>query len=242
MSSGRAVRLGAALALLAAMHPSGTALATLRSPASGIAPGPSPSAPAYYRPAILGGRAFPVARSNFLSLLEFGNDWHAPRLRFIGGRWRLVGAHEGIDITGEAGTPVLSMTPGVVENAGWTFYSGTRVGVRGDDGRYYLYAHLSVLGSAASPGARVAAGSPLGLLGNTGYGPPGHRDEFPPHLHFGIQEGSEWISPYPALSALYGATVSATTQSQRKLDALVAEGRQKEWEALAARVYMDFGL
>jgi murein DD-endopeptidase MepM/ murein hydrolase activator NlpD len=198
-----------------------------------------PFKPAYFRPVIVDGKAFPVARSNFLSLLAVPNNWHAPRLRLIDGEWKLVGLHEGIDISAERGTPVVSMTPGIVENAGWSFYSGTRVGVRGDDGRYYLYAHLSIVASGAGPGARVEAGSLLGLIGNTGYGPEGHRDEFPPHLHFGILAGSEWVNPYPTLRALYEETIRVTDREQDALDRLAASSTRRAWDRAAARLYMN---
>jgi murein DD-endopeptidase MepM/ murein hydrolase activator NlpD len=202
---------------------------------------PTP-APAYYRPVVLDGKTFPVARSNFLSLLEFPNNWHAPRMRLINGKWRLVGVHLGIDIVAEQGTPVLAMERGVVENVGWTFYSGTRVGVRGTDGRYYLYAHLSGVQPGVRPGARVAAGSVLGRVGNTGYGPPGHRDEFPAHLHLGIESaGGEWVNPYPLLVRLYDATVAETTRAQTALDRLAAAGKRRAWTQGVERAYMHLG-
>ena len=115
--------------------------------------------PAYYRPVVVDGKAFPVARSNYLALVEFPDSWHAPRLRLVNGKWLLVGVHEGIDILAERGTPVISMEPGVVENVGWTFYSGTRVGVRGVDARYYFYAHLSHVEPGIVVGAKVSAGT-----------------------------------------------------------------------------------
>jgi murein DD-endopeptidase MepM/ murein hydrolase activator NlpD len=194
---------------------------------------------AYYRPVIADGKAFPVARSNYLSYLEFPNSWHAPRLRFVDGRWRLIGVHEGIDIMAERGTPIISMAPGVVENVGWTFYSGTRVGVRGTDGRYYFYAHLSKVQPGISVGAAVSAGTVLGLIGNTGYGAPGHRDEFPPHLHFGIEVGSEWVDPYPSLVMLYAATVRTTERWQANLDRLARAGKSEAWTRAAAGAYMS---
>ena len=198
------------------------------------------AAPGYYRPVISGGKAFPVARSNFLSIIRINSDWHAPRLRLIGGRWLLVGVHEGIDITGEEGTPILSMTPGSVENVGWTFYSGTRVGVRGVDGRYYFYAHLSSVARGIVSGARVVAGQILGRLGNTGYGPPNHRDEFPPHLHFGIEAGNTWVDPYATLVRLYDATVAADELAQRRLDALASKGRQAAWKRAAGALFQVY--
>jgi murein DD-endopeptidase MepM/ murein hydrolase activator NlpD len=198
--------------------------------------------PSYYRPVVVDGMAFPVARSNFLSLIRFWNDWHAPRLRVVDGAWRLIGVHEGIDIAAEPGTPLLAMTSGIVEAVGWTFYSGTRVGIRGDDGRYYFYAHLSSVAPGIAPGVTVSPGELLGRVGNTGYGEPGHRDEFPPHLHFGIQDGSEWVSPYAALARLYDAAVRKDARGQRALDSLAAEGKTEAWQVAAAELYTDFGL
>jgi murein DD-endopeptidase MepM/ murein hydrolase activator NlpD len=241
----RSQRVGVALVLVSlavASSLSPSALAAAR-PAPGLRPSAPPLVPepAYYRPVLQGGMTFPVARSNFLSYVEIASNWHAPRLRLIGGRWLLVGVHEGIDISGEAGTPILAMTAGKVENAGWTFYSGTRVGIRGGDGRYYFYAHFSGIAPGITPGARVSAGTVLGLLGNTGYGPPGHRDEFPPHLHFGIQVGAEWVNPYPLLVSLYGAAVRSSDRGLARLDSLAGRGRSKAWRREAARLFTDFG-
>lgn len=195
----------------------------------------------YWRPVVTDGKVFPVARSSSFALLEFVDDWHAVRLRKIDGKWKPVGVHEGIDITAEPGTPVLSMTAGVVENVGWLFYSGLRVGVRGTDGRYYFYCHFSAVGDGIRPGASVRPGQVLGLVGNTGYGPPGHRDEFPPHLHFGIERGSQWVDPYPTLVDLYGAAVAENGRTQRALDALARQGNRSAWDRLASHSFTSFG-
>jgi murein DD-endopeptidase MepM/ murein hydrolase activator NlpD len=234
--------------LAAAMVAAGTSAAGMSpAPARAIptgaisgspAPGTLVAPPDYYRPIVLHGKAFPLARSNFVSLIQIMADWHAPRLRLVNGRWLLVGVHEGIDISAERGTPVVAMAAGTIENVGWTFYSGTRVGVRGSDGRYYFYAHLSEVNYEILPGAPVQAGQLLGRVGNTGYGPPGHRDEFPPHLHFGIEAGSEWVDPYGLLVDLYAATVGADRRSQTALDELAAGGRRSSWERAAAALYM----
>lgn len=161
----------------------------------------------YERPVAEDGRVFPVARTDWYSVINFTNDWHAPRMRLIDGKWRQVGVHEGTDIFAEPGTPVRSISGGIVENVGWTFYSGWRVGVRGDDGRYWFYAHLFDFARGIAPGARVDPGDRLGVLGNTGYGVrPGHRDEFTWHLHFGLMEANgTWVNPYPMLRDLYRA-------------------------------------
>jgi len=174
-------------------------------------------APAGYQPPKAGaefvlrsGRArpagvFPVARSDWYSVINFSNDWHAPRMRKLNGGWEQVGIHEGNDIFAEPGTPVRATTDGVVERIGWLFYSGWRIGITDDEGRYWFYAHLSEYTPGLSEGARVEAGDRVGAVGNTGYGVrPGHRDEFVAHLHVGIQEPSgEWVNPYPLMKRLY---------------------------------------
>jgi murein DD-endopeptidase MepM/ murein hydrolase activator NlpD len=234
----RRLAVGSAI-LVAALVPSqplsasSTLLASLETPLV--------ADPSYFRPVMVGGKTFPVARSNYLSLIEINNNWHALRLRMVNGKWVPIGVHEGIDISGERGTPILCMEPGVVENVGWTFYSGTRVGVRGVDGRYYFYAHLSAVASGVTLGAHVVTGQMLGRLGNTGYGPPGERDQFPPHLHFGIQVGIRWVDPYRTLVSLYDAAVKADTRAQATLDALAAAGKRSSWEREASDLFTTFG-
>lgn len=183
------------------------------------------------------GFTFPVARTSWLSVIGFQDDWHEPRMRLIGGEWQQVGVHEGLDISAEPGTPVLSMSAGRVEAMGWTFYSGNRVGVRGDDDRYYFYAHLSSF-APLSIGERVRPGTPLGRVGNTGYGPPGHADEFPPHLHVGIQ-GADWVNPYPLISRLYRRSVRATSKHEARLADLARAGDREGFRRLAGRLYAD---
>lgn len=172
-----------------------------------LAPVSTSAASSYERAVVWEGHVFPVARTRWYSVINFTNDWHAPRMRFIDGQWLQVGVHEGTDIFAEPGTPVRAAYPGVIENVGWTFYSGWRVGIRGTDGRYWFYAHLSAYAPGVSPGDSVEAGDALGEVGNTGYGlKPGHRDEFTWHLHFGIQEtDGTWSNPYPLLRLLYRA-------------------------------------
>jgi murein DD-endopeptidase MepM/ murein hydrolase activator NlpD len=193
--------------------------------------------PAWYRPIIVDGFTFPVARANWMSVVEFRNDWHDPRFRFIGGRWQLVGFHEGNDILAEKGTPILSAMAGTVEAVGWTFYSGTRVGVRGVDGKYYFYAHLSRVAPGIAVGARVEPGDVLGLVGNSGYGPPGTEDEFFPHLHFGIEGPSGWENPFPLVRRLYARSVAATTALEDRLVAAGLASQRGTYEDVSARLF-----
>jgi peptidoglycan LD-endopeptidase LytH len=170
---------------------------------------PGSSQVRYLEPVARDGMVFPILRTEWLSLINFRNDWLAPRMRYVDGRWVQVGVHEGNDIFAEPGTPVVAVLSGSVEQLGWTFYSGWRVGIRGDDGRYWFYAHLSSFAPGLGIGDRVEAGQHIGAVGNTGYGnAPGHRDEFIYHLHIGIQEASgTWVDPYPLMRRLYQAAV-----------------------------------
>ncbi len=87
----------------------------------------------------------------------------------------------------------------------------------------------------------LARSNYLSLIENTGYGPPGERDQFPPHLHFGIQLGSQWVDPYGSLVSLYDAAVKADTRSQASLDSLAAAGKRSSWEREASKLFTTFG-
>ena len=176
-----------------------------------LLPSTGSAAEAYLQPVVVDRQAFPVARSSWYSVINFANDWHAPRMRFVDGRWRQIGVHEGTDVFAEPGTPVVAVVSGRVEQVGWTFYSGWRVGIRDAQGRYWFYAHLSAFAPGISIGDRIASGQALGRVGNTGYGNTlGHKDEFTYHLHLGIQRADGvWVNPYPTLRRLYRMAVSA---------------------------------
>jgi len=179
-----------------------------------ITSGPATSAtqrPGYLPPEPRG-NVFPVARTNYYSVINFANDWHDPRMRLVNGEWQQIGVHEGTDVFAEPGTPVRAIAPGTVENIGWLFYSGWRVGVRDVDGRYWFYAHLDGYAEGIVEGARVESGTMLGRLGNTGYGTePGHKDEFTWHLHVGIQEADgTWVNPLRTSSSAGGSWLTGS--------------------------------
>lgn len=114
----------------------------------------------------------------------YENSWMAPR----GSRQER--RHEGCDLFGEEDRPgyypVVSMTSGKVEQVGWLPLGGYRIGIRGEGGGYFYYAHLDSYEQDFQEGQSVQAGQILGFMGNTGYGPEGTRGEFSTHLHLGI--------------------------------------------------------
>jgi len=103
--------------------------------------------------------------------------------------------HQGTDLFDIKGTPIYSVSIGTVEKLGWNRLGGERVGIRGDDGNYYYYAHLDKINPALIIGAHVATGDFLGTMGNTG-----DALSTPDHLHFGIElPNGDWLNPYPFL-------------------------------------------
>lgn len=101
--------------------------------------------------------------------------------------------HTGIDIPAPRNTPILAAGPGVVMWAGWDLFDrrlapsedpyGIAVAVKHDfgyEGRrlYTVYAHMDRVDVV--PGQRVAAGDPLGIIGDTGF-------TTGPHLHFEVR-------------------------------------------------------
>ena len=104
--------------------------------------------------------------------------------------------HEGTDLFGKEGTPIVSICGGKIEQLGWNRLGGERVGVRGDDGNYYYYAHLQYISPKLIKGKRIEAGEFIGGMGHTG-----DALTTPDHLHFGIElPNGQWINPYPFLA------------------------------------------
>lgn len=101
--------------------------------------------------------------------------------------------HEGIDISAGRGTPVRSTTEGIVLRVGLDRLGGQVVSVLGPGGQRHYYAHLDRYGDVHA-GKRVAPGTVLGYVGNTG-----NARTTPPHLHYGIYTGRGAIDPYPLL-------------------------------------------
>lgn len=116
--------------------------------------------------------------------------------RFGGG-----GRHQGQDVFAECGTPLVAAQAGTVERAGFDGAMGNHVVVTRPDGGSQVYMHL-----AGSPEVRtgdpVAAGQPLGAVGETGRATGCH-------LHFEIWDAPGWtrgapIDPVPALRGWEG--------------------------------------
>lgn len=104
--------------------------------------------------------------------------------------------HQGIDIFGNKGTPIVAATEGVVIKVGQDRLGGNVVMVYGPAGYQHYYAHLDQFADL-HVGDRVQAGTVLGTLGNTG-----NARTTPPHLHYGVYAAQGAINPYPLLAAM----------------------------------------
>ena len=90
------------------------------------------------------------------------------------------------DIAAPAGSPVYALADGTVAKAWRTIDPLCGIGLRfrTDDGRTWAYCHLSYLEPSTVTGARLTAGTLIGLVGSTGHATG-------PHLHLGLLPSSE---------------------------------------------------
>lgn len=141
---------------------------------------------------------FPLPRGRYrLDRDTFGDPRHwtpsGPRPR----------PHQGNDLLAARGTPVRSVGPGRVLARGWSPYGGWFILVElAGTGYAAYYSHLDRYAPEVRVGQRVREGQVLGYVGNTGYGPPGTRGKFWPHLHFELRRQGGHpgpVNPYPYL-------------------------------------------
>ena len=94
-----------------------------------------------------------------------------------GMRWGVE--HYGLDIANDIGTPVVSVTDGLVIDAGQATGFGLWVRVRHDDGTIAVYGHINE--TLVAVGQRVIAGQEVATVGNRG-------NSTGPHLHFEVRQ------------------------------------------------------
>lgn len=130
------------------------------------------------------GYVFPV-----YGKVEWSDTWGAARAD--------TGTHEGDDIFGQFGTPVLAVHDGKLNRVGTLPISGNRLWVKTPGGHSFFYAHLSAFSAMARNGAKVKAGDVLGYVGSTG-----DAETTPNHLHFEVHPfDGDAVNPTPFLAA-----------------------------------------
>lgn len=114
----------------------------------------------------------------------YGNSWGAPR---SGGR-----RHQGVDMLAPTGTPIQSVVSGTIVHRNNPL-GGTTIGLFGDNGNRYYYAHLA---GYEGEERYVMPGEVIGYIGDTG------NATGIPHLHFEIRPGGGVpVNPWPSVSA-----------------------------------------
>src|SRR5215211_3047647 len=178
-------------------------------------PGP-PKPPTKHKPPPLMRIVFPV-----LGSAEFSNDFGAPRTH---------GSHQGVDILAPRHALALAAEPGRVRFYTGSSRAGCMLYLDGASGTTYLYIHLnndltdqndnrgSCVNGVAFPrglksGARVAAGQPVGFVGDSGDANGVH-----PHLHFELHPGDgAAVSPFTSLNRAYRLLFAAPRKGQTAL-------------------------
>lgn len=107
------------------------------------------------------------------------------------GLW--ANTHTGLDLSAPMGTPIMSITNGVVTSVGYEGSYGNQIVVTTEDGEELWYCHLSEY--AVEVGDAVRAGEVIGYVGSTG-------NSTGPHLHLEVRPGAgDPVDPYQALVA-----------------------------------------
>ncbi|MDD3268238.1 MAG: M23 family metallopeptidase [Syntrophomonadaceae bacterium] len=94
--------------------------------------------------------------------------------------------HEGIDIKGTSGTPIMAAGDGIVTFSGWKAIYGRTVEVEHSCGLITKYGHNS--SCLVKKGDKVAKGDIIARVGNTGLSTG-------PHLHFAVLKGDSTQDP-----------------------------------------------
>ena len=140
-------------------------------------------------------RLAPGSRPTPGSTIYVPGPWRcpAPGTGFINdyGFARAGHLHQGNDLFGPRGTPVIAPVRGRVERREGGL-GGLAVNLYGEDGHRYYFAHLDRYGAAGS----VAAGAVIGYVGNTG-----NAVTTLPHLHFEIHPNNGGpVNPFPTIT------------------------------------------
>jgi hypothetical protein len=159
---------------------------------------------------------FPV-----LGKFRYGNDFGDPRGQ---------GRHEGIDIVAPRKALAVAAEAGRVKYHIGSARAGCMLYLHGESGTTYLYVHLNndlgtsndnrgrcAPGIAFAPGlksgARVAAGEPIGFVGDSG-----DADGIEPHLHFELHPGDgAAVNPFTHLNRAWRLLFAAPRKGDTAL-------------------------
>jgi hypothetical protein len=174
---------------------------------------------------------------------HYVDDFGAPR---AGGR------HQGIDIVAAKRSLALAAELGKVKFWTTSAAAGCMLYLYGASGTTYYYIHLNndltrkndnrgkcVAGTAYAPGlkngGKVAAGQPIGFVGDSG-----DADGIHPHLHFEVHPGGKGaVDPYPTLQVAQHLLFAASPGNAftLELDGTVAKPTAESLQIRLAQIH-----
>lgn len=117
--------------------------------------------------------------------------------------------HNGVDIAGASGQPIISPVNGVVYRSEYNETNGNMVVVKDDSGYLYTFCHLK--SNKVKTGDSVSVGSILGTLGSTG-------NSFGDHLHYQVTNPQgQFIDPTSVSKTGNNIPMAQTAQSSRAI-------------------------
>jgi murein DD-endopeptidase MepM/ murein hydrolase activator NlpD len=165
-----------------------TALDELRSQAATATALSAPAASYLGAPQAVGGYVFPVGGGP--GVVSVAHDHHD---------------YPAADIAAPEGTPVYALANALVTEAYANEADGGKCGIGFklalETGAAYVYCHLAYLEPDIVPGAALAAGTPVGLVGSTG-------NSTGPHLHLAFDPAVLYPQEEPWFAAFAGSAFS----------------------------------
>jgi hypothetical protein len=141
------------------------------------------------------------------------------------------GAHTGIDLAMEVGTPLRSVIDGWITKV-WSGEGtlGKGVTIKGVDGREYIYGHMDNV--ALKAGDAVRHGSFIGESGNTG-------NSTGAHLHFAVKKNGEYVDPSEYKTTLDQLSGGGLSDTRASMDACLPSD-DNAWYDVGGRMQSAF--
>lgn len=149
---------------------------------------------------------------------EGAGGWNTPRPAHRDGD-----GHDGVDIQGRVGDPIVAFKGGTVVTATFLRGYGNTVDIRHANGDVTRYAHLDSIDARVQPGRSVAEGQQIGRMGQSGNSPRAGDA----HLHFEYRVNGRDVDPMPYLN---GATRDGASHGRGASAGAMADGVLKPGE------------
>ena len=127
--------------------------------------------------------------------------------------------HYGVDYAAPSGTPVRTVSDGVITSAGWKGAAGKTIQIRHKGGHKTSYLHLSRIRRGVKKGRRVRQGEIIGFVRSSGLSTG-------PHLDFRMKRHNKPIDPLKAALPSGFPVPSKDAADYRRL----VELRNEQWK------------